>query len=349
MRKISVDGGFGGYKVAEVIDDTLNVVNIPAVVGVGDTETGLLSVGVKRSRRLDQPLQITIEGLTYLVGPNVHLYARPIERLDFRRLSEGPELLALTLAGIWQLVGRGQHTLALVIGLPVEVMQGRELAQETLRTLRQSLVGEHLFSVNTEETLITIEKIKVIAQPTGTFFDWGLDYTGQPRPALSNLKDAPVAIADIGFNTVDLFALQGSNVVARFTGGNTQGMRRAAEMMVRLINGRYQRELSLHEADQLLRQTASRKVINLYTADGQVNVRDIAQQALDDTAGAIVAFVNRLWGNGRQFQHLLLTGGGAQILQAQLLRHYPHAVIPAAPAEANARGLAKFAQRRGTF
>ena len=45
----------------------------------------------------------------------------------------------------------------------------------------------------------------------------------------------PVAVADIGFNTLDLFAVENGQVIARFTDGDTLGMHRVADTLGRYV------------------------------------------------------------------------------------------------------------------
>jgi hypothetical protein len=99
--------------------------------------------------------------------------------------------------------------------------------------------------------------------------------------------------------------------------------------------------LSLHQADALLHQ---RRPL-LQTAQGEVDLTPVAQQALDATTGAVIAFLENHWGNGRQFRHLLFTGGGAEALRRELLRQYPHGTVLPEAVTANALGLARYAQR----
>ena len=148
-------------------------------------------------------------------------------------------------------------------------------------------------------------------------------------------------MCDIGYNTLDLFTVQGGEVIGRFTGGDTSGMRRSAELILTAVRGSHGLALSLHEADALLR--ARRPA--LYTAGGPVDLDQLVQQALDATAAAVVTYVERRWGNGRQFPHLLFTGGGAEALRKTLLEQYPHGVVLPEPVTANALGLARYAVR----
>jgi hypothetical protein len=136
-------------------------------------------------------------------------------------------------------------------------------------------------------------------------------------------------------------AVEGGEVVGRFTGGDTAGMRRAAELVIHTVRGNHGLTLSLHQADELLRTRRPR----LYTAQGEVDLGPLVDQARDATAAAVVTFVERQWGNGRQFSHLLFTGGGAEALRRALLAQYPHGVVLPDPVTANALGLARYAVR----
>lgn len=338
---IGLDPGLGGTKAACIGREGAQVATVPSVVGVGSTDLGLLSVGnLGRRRRPRQPDQVTFDKITYLVGENVARYARPVERMDFLRLSDGPELRSLFYDVVFRLLGEGQHGANVMVGLPVEVMADRQQARATLRALRGWMATRHKYTVNGREVRLDVENVKVMAQPAGTFFAWGLNSQGKWMRDRSALR-APVAICDIGFHTLDLFTVEGGEVVARFTGGDTVGMRRAAELIINSVRTGHGVDLSLHEADAFARQRHPR----LHTAGGEVKLRAQVDQALDTTAAAVVTFVERQWGNGRQFAHLLFTGGGAEALKATLLCQYPHGVVLPNAVTANALGLAQYANR----
>ena len=219
MIRIGLDPGFGNFKVATVNEGGIHVSIVPSVVGVGETDVGMLSIGtLGRRRRRSRPDKVTFGGVTYLVGEGVARFARPVQRMDFLRLSDGPELRALFYDVVFRLLGEGAHRdTALMVGLPVEVMADRDKAKATLRVLRGWMVSRHRFAVNDEAATLNVVEARAMVQPAGTFFAWGLDNSGKWTRAKADLK-APVAICDIGFNTLDLFAVQGGEVVARFTG-----------------------------------------------------------------------------------------------------------------------------------
>ncbi|RLC69621.1 MAG: hypothetical protein DRI81_20220, partial [Chloroflexi bacterium] len=198
------DAGFGGDKLA-LINGDARAALLPSVVAVGQLRGAQLSTGLKRGRRAAQPLQVQFDVYQYLAGPNVHQHARPIERLDFSRLGDGPEQQALFYGNLWQLLGAGKHSINLLVALPVEVLRDAKLTASIRAKLRAQMVGRHQFTVNGETLTVIINQVKTMAQPLGSFFNWGMDNTGR-----WNKKSSPHAlhaIADIGFNTVDLFVV----------------------------------------------------------------------------------------------------------------------------------------------
>lgn len=267
-------------------------------------------------------------------------YTRPVQRMDFLRFFSGPEFQVLFYASAFRLLGGGNHKLALMMGLPVEVMANREKAMEILKGMRSWLMRKHRFSVNSIEMSLEVCEVQVMAQPAGAFFAWGLDDSGKWVRDKKALK-VPIGICDIGFNTLDLFAVQGGEVVARFTGGDTRGIRRAAELLINSVREQYGVELSLYEADKLLRERRPK----IYTAGKEVDLRPLVNQAIETAAAVLLAFIEQKWENGRQFAYLLLTGGGAETLREMLLRHYPHGVVLPDAVMANAIGLARYALR----
>jgi len=347
IRNVALDPGFGGFKAAEVDGDAINVRAMPAVVGVGDTDIGLLSLGgvTGRKRRRHLPHKVGFDGLEYLVGNDVAAYARPVERLDFQRLSNGPELRALTYGVLFDLVNGGAIDLNIVIGLPVEVLQGPD-ARAIIKGLRGWLLGEHRFTVDGQDARLNVHALLPMAQPVGAFLEWGLDLHGQWARDTADFT-LPAGVCDLGFNTLDLFTVQGGQVSARFTRGDTLGMRRAATALVDIVKRQHQRGLSLHEADSIMRKYSKPGPMLLALAGGTVDVRPLVRSALDVAAGEVSSFIEQAWGNGRQFAHLLLAGGGCLALGSRLRQQLPHATLLHDPVTANARGLARLAQRDG--
>ena len=130
MFRIGCDPDFGNFKVACADSGGVRLATVPSVVGVGETDLGLLGLGdLGRRRRQAVPDKVAYGGVTYLVGEGVARFARPVQRMDFLRLSDGPELRALFYAAMYRFLrqaqdgvfGAGSHEAAPMVGLPVEV------------------------------------------------------------------------------------------------------------------------------------------------------------------------------------------------------------------------------------
>lgn len=321
----------------------MHTTHVPSIVGVGTMQTGLLEAGLKRGRRTyqDQPARVTWNGWSYLVGPGVERYAKPIERMDLQRLSGSVEVQALTYKTLYDLLRDVEaRRVALMVGLPVEVMADEALAKATRDGIRSWAEGEHEITVDGITLAFTVTRVQVMAQPAGTFFAWGFDDQGRWARSAAELH-ALIAVCDIGFNTLDLFTVQGGRIQGRFTGGDSLGMRRAAELIIQSVRRDHGFSLSKHEADALLRERNP----HYLTAGELVDLSAVVNQARVTNTSSILSFLEEKWGNGRQFGHVMFTGGGAEALRDDLLSHYPHGYVMPNAVMANATGLARAGAR----
>ena len=346
IRRIAIDPGFGGYKVASATGErTLSRV-IPSLVGIGQADDLGLGdnlvtgddLAVADSRR---PLEVSFlngasEAVDCLVGRGVERYVRPIQRTDFDMLSGAWEQRALTYAALYRLLGAGEHRVWLLAALPIQAM--RDVAVRG--RLAAWLGGRHEFRVGRRRAAVEVERVAAAPQPLGAYFAWGLDDAGRwARDA----KDAQrrVGVIDLGFNTLDLLVLEGGRPVRRYTGGDQLGVSRAAARLVSEVQRRYHRRLDLHEADDLLRAAAG----GGEAETGGVDVGALARGALAQWVGEVVDYLNAQWGAEPNLAATLVTGGGALAAGAQLAARWPGATVLRDPVTANARGLARYARR----
>lgn len=342
---ISFDGGFGNTKTAwKNGDGSIHVEYFPSVVGLGGTDLGLLTTGLNGKTRQIKPFTVEWNGLKYLAGPNLYRWGRPTERLDFRRLYEGPETRVLFYAALAGVLEPDCETNLFVLdGFPVEVLQDKATGQAALAALKAWRLGRHEFCVDGVPYAVNVRVVKAMAQPLGSYFAWGLDNEGKWNRPESDFN-APVAVADIGFNTLDLFGVEHGQIVSRLTGGESLGMHRAAESIRRYVSQAHGVKLSLSQADELVREHVAGKPATVYFPGGEIAINPAVQQAVDECFAAINEFLRERLGSG-SFRHLILTGGGAEALRKPLLRHYPAAIILPDPITANANGLARFARK----
>lgn len=359
IQRLCVDLGNGGFKGAGVrvvkpAQDGQPEVRevftayLPSKVGVGDTNLGALSLGGlgKRSRGDDalRPIQVVSDEGAYLVGPNVERYAALLERFDPSKYADSPELRAVARALLAQMVDGGSNDIAIIAALPVDVMMSPN-AKETIKGIEAWLLGEHTFTYDGKASRVNVRAVKAMAQPVGAFFAWGLDSAGEWAREESDLTDAAVAVLDSGFNTLDLLLVRQGRVEKRETGGDNLGVRVAAQEIANALKARFGITKSLIEVDSLIRQYLDHGKVTLRKED----VTPIVRQALQSLATKTVGYVESKWGNAAEFDYVLLAGGGALALDSAIRRHIPRAEMLPDPVHANAIGLAKLAQRPGTF
>lgn len=347
IYKLGLDPGFGNITAANVNGNVATVTR-PSVVGVGTMDTGALNMaGVTKSRRTDAPTVVGFDGIEYLVGRGVAEHAKPIERMDFNRFSDSPELRALIYSVVGQALPVRKAKVALAIGLPVEVLQNKTLSGAIDRDMKAWLLGNHNFSVDGDVYAIEVVGLRAdIAQPLATWFNWGLDNSGKWNRPPADAK-APSLIIDLGFNTLDVIAISSGRISSRYTGGEMLGMRRASEMLLDILRRKYNVSMSLHEADDLVQAVINRRSAMIYVGGRPVNVEGEAQQAINSLSSLVLRFIDQKVDNATQF-NIILTGGGVLALGQALLGEYDATVIDN-PIESNAIGLGKLAQRAGVF
>lgn len=357
----------GGRYAIDPASKTVRESIVSSVTGSGSTDLGLLSVGnlSASAHKTGTPDRVEFgRGFNYLVGKDVGHWTKEEQRMDFRRLSDSPQLRAVFYVTLYKLLstqsantdlsaqinffewmeGESALKLKLMVGLPVEVMGNRELALETLKAMRKWMLGQHTFTVNGNKVQFEIADVQVMAQPAGTFFAWGLSDCGEWARDNRDLK-APVGICDLGFNTLDLFGVVGGRVEGRYTGGDTAGTARAATHLINLMAQNYAlnpNNISLHEADTLIH---TQNPTRWLSGGDVVDLSPLVEQALAHATSGILKFVQDKWGSGESFAYILFTGGGAETLRRELEHHYTHGIVLSNAVMANALGLCRYGQR----
>lgn len=307
---VALDIGFGNTK--GVTRDKTAV--FPSVVAVRSIGLGMAGLGMDVQRTTP----VLIGDREFFVGDNAHLWGRVVENLDFSRLTS-PEAKALMCAAMYHLLPSPSTSEAinLVIGLPVPLLQSEE-AREVLASLKNNVVGKHQARVKRRWIEFTVATVWAVPQPVGAWVDWALDHSGtliHPEAITET-----VAIMDIGFNTLDLYGIQGAKAIPRLIGGDKLGVRRLRELAWPGI------------------------------PSYQIPDQPPPESAILTWLNEITGCLEQIWGNF-SFDRLILTGGGANYLRNYLDR-FPRwltrvpVYIPDNPILANARGLWKWGLKK---
>jgi hypothetical protein len=281
-----------------------------------------LSSAVTGLRQRQRPLEIQTAHGSFYVGEGAHDHGRPVENLDFDRLTGAPEMVALlygSLTRYQQQFGPIRQPIATMVGLPLQMMSG-DAAREYANQVRQWLKGTHSWDADGKPYRAEIAEVKLTPQPVGALFDHVLDEQGQFLPERAGLLKSEVGILSVGFNTLEMLVVRDRAPVERFTAGRTVGVRRLLELLN--PGGNY----SLGELDAALRA-------------GRLD----ASSALPVWAREVNGEIEKRWGtSAKRFARVLVVGGGAVLLQNALTRQFDgKAVVADDPVLSIARGLYK--------
>lgn len=314
---IGFDPGMGAIKLYGAAGG----VEMPSQVATNGTKRLAHFTGL--ARRAAPPEIHTADGAFY-VGLGAHDYGRPVENLDYDRLTGSPEMRAL-LYGALHAFDKAYslpETIDLIaVGLPIETLSG-EQAQANAAAVREWLRGEHAWQANGQDGSARVENVLVTPQPVGALFDYVLDNDGKFLSERKSALTKEVGVISIGFNTIEMLVIRDRAPVERFTTGSTSGVRRLLELVNR--QGLY----SLGELDAQLRA-------------GKLAY----QEALPVWEREVGGEIEKRWGQAyRRFERVIVVGGGAILLaKAMQERFGVKAYLPDQPVLAIARGLYKLA------
>lgn len=296
----------------------LQVVSQVANNGRGHFE-GML--GLKSKRR---PMEIVSDFGSFYVGDGAHEHGRPVENLDFERLTGAPEMRALlygSLAQFQKTYGKFDRPLSLMVGLPLQMMMGAD-AKQYQAGVKGWLKGTHQFTADGEAVCIEVGQVRLTSQPVGALFDYVLNDEGRIQPERASAMLDEVGVISVGFNTVELLVVKNQGAVERFTSGNTLGVRRLLDLLNK--DGLW----SLGELDEKVRSG---------------RMRDEVRAALPIWSREVNGEIEKRWGGSyKRFVKVIIVGGGALLLREALTSQFgPKAYVPNEPVLSIARGLWK--------
>jgi len=274
--------------------------------------------GIKSRKR---PLTVITPDGEFLVGAGAHDFGRPVENLDFDRLTGSPELRAL-LCGVFSrlLPVDIRQPLNLIVGLPIAVLSGED-ATATIKSVKSFLNGAHTWQVDGQSRTVTVADVLVTGQPVGASFEFFLDEKGNSRAEHRTFYDREIGVMNVGMSTIDLLVMRRGQLIERFTAGETIGVRRLLSMIN--ANGLY----SFAELDEQLR--SGRLDTNAYRAIWEREV---------------LSYLDQVWGKARKrFSRVICTGGGVHLLYSTLLRKFGASLyVTDDPVMSTAVGLYRF-------
>lgn len=309
VRTVSFDPGYGSVKLYGPQGGLV----FQSVVSVGGGKTVRRMTGLRVSR---PPLRVELNSGAFYVGEGAHDWGRPVENLDFDRLTGSPEMQAL-FYGALSKYGTDPSPFDLIVGLPIASLAGESTTQAVVEFLK----GTHEWTADEMPCSAMVRSVRITSQPVGAMFDYLLNDDGEmPMDRRSAFK-GEIGVLGIGMNTVELLVVRGGTPVQRFTGGEPLGVRRLLELVNR--DGLY----SLGELDSKLR-------------GGSLDVQGV----LPIWQSELLGFVEKHWGESfKRFDRIVVVGGGVMLTRNGLLARFKDkAHIPDDPVISTARGMYKY-------
>ena len=270
---------------------------------------------------LNTPKAIEFAGSSFFVGTEAHDYGMPLEDWDHDRFDSAP-VRALVYTALTLVGAQTSAPLRVVLGLPQGIAMGSGAAErmEAARRWVSDDGGEHKWLANGQRQRARIAETLATSQPRGAMVDAITDELGVVTRAGRTLHEGRVGVISIGFNTLELLALDQGRPMAVLASGELLGVRRLLETM----------------------NTARRRTAGQMDADlrsGRVNLNG----HLSQYGRQVLAQVADVWGERwRDWQGIVAVGGGVHLLQRELESTFGALLVPISdPVLSTARGLYK--------
>jgi plasmid segregation protein ParM len=117
-------------------------------------------------------------------------------------------------------------------------------------------------------------------------------------------------------------------------------MARVYDLLQDRVAQRCGRELSFEEAEEAARTG------HFKDRGERIYVGHLLSEVLDGVAKRVVSEAQTLWGDGRDVEVILVTGGGGAMMMNHVREVYPHAQLVPSPQTANAEGFYRYGLRR---
>lgn len=322
---LGINPGHGFVKIVLLTDGpNPQTITIPALVGQAQRQ---LVGAIKRVPTVD------IAGGHWWVGEDALISKAPRTALNQDRIRDMVFIPALVKGALAQIQGNGQLPAALladaqcVTGLPATWALERDLAAALVQRLRSAA---HLGS------------IKVIAEPLGLLYAALLDDQGEVVGD-ARFQQGRVAVIDVGHHTVDVAVLQRlvpePESLVTFQLGTARPLHTIQQRLAAL----YEVELPLYAVDTVVRTR------QLVLAGATVALPSDWDAPLQQHGETIAAKLVEAFGSGRQFDAILIGGGGEQLPQlvAAIQVKFPHARPSGYGQIGVALGYARLARRLG--
>ncbi len=331
----AIDVGYGNVKYSLHHRDMTGPVvceNFPSHSPIASDKA--LAAGVMKGR---DTVAIKINGISYEVGKQVTLALAVDDKSVVlgKDFCQSDAYLARLRGALFYMRGKDKDGInytpeniqLLVVGLPVSTYRDKDLVQK----LKERVLGFHELP---EERSVNVEKVIVLPQPMGAFFQHAIS-----KDLLLTMRNQTNLIVDPGYYTFDWLFSAGMTPVDVRSDSANRGVSAILEIMAHEVI--MQEKFDANEST-LIRMLEAHYMTGVPFVPFGVNIdmpkyEAHAASVIND---AVAAMAHKV-GDGADIHNILLAGGGAKFFKAALEKQFPRhkVLIMTEPVYSNVRGF----------
>jgi plasmid segregation protein ParM len=310
---LGLDVGYGDVKAVYQRDGVLETLRFPTAISYAERGVGELSAFAEDE-------EYEYRGKKYLIGKEALFGAFSTRSFEFMK-RYSPLFVFKAVKKIQAKTGEVVTDIAM--GLPLSYYTDANV-KELVPLLERIEVGRTVLELN----------VRFYPQGLGVLADYRLTQAGD----VNRQTDRDMLIIDIGFNTVDVIAVERGRIVKGESDTlERHGVSKISLTLAREIKSRMQLDLSEQESKDVLRCGR----IRVYGAERDLSelIRESAEKYMD----WLIQEVRSKWtARIQRAERVIIAGGGAYYLEEHVPAEYrPLIHIPDRPEYANARGFLK--------
>jgi len=228
--------------------------------------------------------------------------------------------------------GFSDRSVKIATGLPFDhYFKSGELNTLLLDKVKEALKTN--VAPKSEHNTAIISGHVIFPESTAAFADYAMNEDGE----LIHQLEIGAAVVDVGGNTTDITYINPDNTMNRQKSGSRQlGVLNVRDRLRQLI----QENFSIDQLRDSQLDTALRTGVCSIFGKNQ-DVSNQIETAKRESVKKLMNFVEEKVGDASDLDFVLFVGGGAEVL-AEVIKEYPHAIVPERPQFANARGMLKY-------
>lgn len=246
------------------------------------------------------------------------------------RLRLAKAAIGKLMSGMWKRTeGSGDIVhIRIATGLPTDHMRD---ATE----LKAALLGQHLIKTDTADLTANVIEVMVMPQPYGTIYAATLTENGEVNRGHAYRR---TGVCDVGTYTVDLALDDEGEFVDAESGSVESGVYTAQERIAAMLERDYREKMPFRIVEEVLRT-------GVFHANGQpIDYRESVEEALTPLRSATLNLLSEKWQRGTIVDVIYLSGGGAELVYADIAEAYPQTKLVTDAQLANARGYLSYAR-----